>query len=152
MVDEILRGLRHPLAVEGDHDEFVDAQGSDEVGLGVERGEQLGCRVGRHDGARVRLEGQHRVGAADHLAVAEVHAVELAHGEIARTVGRIGEPGDLHQMVGRATRTAACLRIVDAGRCTPKRDSGRATGRFGGCRSCAARRRQAVVGGVRPAI
>ena len=32
------------------------------------------------------------VRAADHLAVAEVHAVELADGEVARAVLRIGEP------------------------------------------------------------
>ena len=47
----------------------------------LERGQELRRGVGRDDRARVRLEGQHGVGAADHLAVAEVHAVELADGD-----------------------------------------------------------------------
>src|ERR671915_180867 len=47
--------------------------------------------------ARVWLEGQHGVRPADHLAVAEVHAVELADGEITWTPGGVGEPDDVHQ-------------------------------------------------------
>ena len=54
--------------------------------------------------------------------------------------------------LGAGRRTLPGVRIVDAGRCTTKRHSGGATGRFGGCRSCAARRRHAVVGVVRSAI
>ena len=71
-------------AVERDHDQLVDAERGDQVGLLLERGQQLRRRLGRDHGARVRLEGQHAVGAADDLAVAGVHAVELAHREPAR--------------------------------------------------------------------
>ena len=46
----------------------------------------FGAESGADHRARVRLEGEHGVGAADDLAVAEVHAVELAHREIARTL------------------------------------------------------------------
>ena len=63
----------------------------------VERGDQLRRLVGRDDGARVRLEGEHGVRAAHHLAVTEVHAVELAHRHVARARLGIGEPGDVHQ-------------------------------------------------------
>jgi hypothetical protein len=55
-------------------------------------------------------------------------------------------------MVGSAVPAAAWSWIVDAGRCAAKRHSGRATGRFGACRSCAARHAQAVVGVVESAI
>ena len=58
----------------------------------------FGAVVGRDDRARVRLEGQHGVGAAHHLAVAEVHAVELAHGDLGgvrRGSCGVGEPGDV---------------------------------------------------------
>ena len=59
----------------------------DQVGLLLERGQQLRRRLGRDDRARVRLERQHGVGAADHLAVAEVHAVELADRQRGAAVG-----------------------------------------------------------------
>ena len=54
----------------------------------VERRDQLRRGVGRDDRARVRLERQHRVGAAHDLAVAEVHAVELADRDVARPRAR----------------------------------------------------------------
>ena len=41
----------------------------------------FGADPGATTDARVRLEGEHGVGAAHHLAVAEVHAVELAYGD-----------------------------------------------------------------------
>ena len=87
----------------------------------------FGADVGRDDRARVRLEGQHGVGAADHLAVADVHAVELAHGEVARRGARVGEPGDVHLAaeaydgLERAVRRAA--RRGRSGR--PRRAAGR---------------------------
>ena len=56
----------------------------------------FGAASGAIDRARVRLEGEHRVGAVDHLAVAEVHAVELADRDVAGAALGIGEPGDLH--------------------------------------------------------
>ena len=71
-------------------------EAGDQVGLLLERGEQLGRGLRRHDRARVRLEGQHAVGAGDHGAVADVHAVELAHGEPALARRRIGQPDGLH--------------------------------------------------------
>ena len=64
--------------VERDHDELVDAERGDQLGLGVEAGQQLRRRLGPDDLQRVRLEREHRVAAADHLAVAEVDAVEFA--------------------------------------------------------------------------
>ena len=57
----------------------------------------FGADCGRDHGARVRLEGEHAVGAGDHLAVADVHAVELAHREAALPGRRIREPDDVHQ-------------------------------------------------------
>ncbi len=65
------------------------------VGLRGERGQELGRRVRSDDRARVRLEGEHGVGAADDLAVAEVDTVELADREIARPPFGVGEPGDV---------------------------------------------------------
>ena len=80
------------LAVERDHDQLLHAERRDQVGLLLERGQQLRRGLRRDDRARVRFEGEHAVGAADHRAMADVHAVELAHGEPALTGGRIGEP------------------------------------------------------------
>ena len=97
VVDEVLRRAARERAVERDHDELAHAQPGDQVGLRVQRRDQLRRRVGRHDRARVRLERQHGVGAADHLAVAQVHAVELADRDVARPGFDVGEPCDLHQ-------------------------------------------------------
>ena len=88
VVDELLRPLGGERAVERDHHELAHAEAGDQVGLDVERGQQLRRGVGRDDLARVRLEGQHGVGAGDHLAVAEVHAVELADRDVARAASR----------------------------------------------------------------
>ena len=85
----------------------------DQVGLLLERGQQLGRGLRRDDGARVRLEGQHAVGAADHRAVADVHAVELAHREPAlRAAARRGarsvfiSRGSLRRASGSRRRVA----------------------------------------------
>jgi hypothetical protein len=94
-LDELLGRLARERAVERDHDELAHAEAADQVGLDVQGREELGRGVGRDDGARVRLEGEHGVGAADDLAVADVDAVELADGEVARARPRVGEPGDL---------------------------------------------------------
>ena len=88
VVDELLRPLGGERAVERDHHQLAHAEAGDQVGLDVERGQQLRRGVGRDDLARVRLEGEHGVGAADHLAVAEVDAVELADRDVARRGAR----------------------------------------------------------------
>ena len=49
VVDELLRRLGGELAVERDHDELAHPEPGDEVGLDVERGQQLGRGVGRDD-------------------------------------------------------------------------------------------------------
>ena len=104
-------------AVERDHDELARRRApAIRSALAVERGQQLRRGVGRDHRARVRLEGQHGVGAADHLAVAEVHAVELAHRELARPVLRVGEPGDVHQPRKPTTGLACRPRAARRGR------------------------------------
>jgi hypothetical protein len=84
---ELLRLPGGELAVERDHDELVHAEAGDQVALDRERVEQLGGRLGVDHRERVRVEGEHRVAAADHLAVAEVHAVERADRDAAGAAG-----------------------------------------------------------------
>jgi hypothetical protein len=55
-------------------------------------------------------------------------------------------------MIESAVAVIGWIRTVDAGRCTPKRHSGSATGRFGGCRTGAAGRFQPVAGVVESII
>ena len=74
-----------------------DPELRDQLGLGVEARQQLRRRLGPDHRERVRLERQHRVAARDHLAVAEVDAVELADRDPARPGSRVGEPGHLHR-------------------------------------------------------
>ena len=50
----------------------------DQLRLGLEARQQLRRRLRPDHAQRVRLEREHRVAAADHLAVAQVDAVELA--------------------------------------------------------------------------
>jgi hypothetical protein len=97
VVDEALGGLARERAVERDDDELAHAEPRDEVDLRGERRDQLRRVCGRDDRARVRLEREHGVGAAHHLAVPDVHAVELADRDMARSELGIGEPGDVHQ-------------------------------------------------------
>ena len=56
----------------------VDAEALDHVALDRERHDQLRRRLGVDDRERVRLEREHGVGPVDHLAVADVDAVEAA--------------------------------------------------------------------------
>ena len=98
VVDELLRRLRRRTRGRtGSRPARATPSPAIRSALIVERGEQLRRGLGRDDRARVRLEGEHGVGAADHLAVAEVHAVELADRDLARPALDVGEPGDLHQ-------------------------------------------------------
>jgi hypothetical protein len=80
--------------------------------------------------------------------VAEVHAVELADGDVARAAFGIGEPGDLHEMVDSAAAVPGCAWPVDAGRCTAGGDSGSATDPFRRVPSSAAGRVQTGAAGV----
>ena len=88
LLDEVLVVLLAERAVERDHDQLLDPEPGDQVALEVERLQQLGQRVRGDHRQRVRVEGEHRVHAADHLAVAEVDAVERADGDLARAVER----------------------------------------------------------------
>ena len=106
------RALRE-LGVEGDHDQLLHAERGDQLGLALERRQQL-RRVLRGDHRdRVRVEREHAVGAGDHLAVAEVHAVEGADRDAAPARALdVGQAGDLHG------RTAYCGR-ARAARASP---------------------------------
>ena len=117
VVDELLRRARGEPLVERDHHELLHADALDQLGLAVEGRQQRRRGVRRDDGRRVRVEGQHGVGAADHLAVAQVHAVERADGDAPRARLRVGEPGDLHpaEPYGRLD-AAALARLGDADR------------------------------------
>ena len=126
VVDELLRGLRHPLAVERDHDQLVDPEAGDQVGLLLERREQLGRGLRRHDRARVRLERQDAVGAGDHGAVADVHAVELAHREPAFPRRRVRQPDRLHRRGSLRWASGSRLRAARRARSgRPRRAAGR---------------------------
>ena len=81
--------------VEGDHDELGDPEALDHVALDLERHDQLRRRLGVDHAQRVRLEGEHGVGALDHLAVADVDAVEGADRDLARARLGVGQRGDL---------------------------------------------------------
>ena len=92
------------LAVERDHHQLVHPQPGDQVALDRERVEQLGRGLRVDHRQRVRVEGEHRVAAADDLAVAEVHAVEGADGHAARRrIRRAG--GQVREAVTFTRRT-----------------------------------------------
>jgi len=78
-VDERLGALRGEGLVERDDHELADTEAGHKLGLGLQAGEQPGLGLRPGDGQRVRFEGEHRVVARDHLTVAEVDTVELAH-------------------------------------------------------------------------
>ncbi len=63
----------------------------------VEAHDQLRRGLGVDDLHRVRLEGEDGVGALDHLAMADVNAVEGADRDLARPRLRVGELGHLHR-------------------------------------------------------
>ncbi len=88
--------LRREALVERDQDELLDAELGDQLGLDVEAGEELRRRLGPHDPQRMGLEREHRVVAVDHLAVAEVDAVELADRDPPGPRLGVLEGGDAH--------------------------------------------------------
>ena len=87
-VDEFLRRQRRQLAIETQHDGVLDAGSLDERELFLKRRDGLRAVRGIQDAARVRFEGDqcrlrliHLGGGdnmAEHVDVAEVHAVEAA--------------------------------------------------------------------------
>src|SRR3954469_2747646 len=78
VVEEVLRAALAELAVERDDDDLLHAQSGHQLGLAVERGQQLRSGGRLDDRDRVRLERQHGVAAVDDPPVAEVDAVERA--------------------------------------------------------------------------
>ncbi len=97
LVDEVLRALMREALVERDQYELLHSELLDQLGLRLQAGEQLRRRLGADDLQRVRLEGQHRVAAADHLAMAAVNAIELAHRDPARPRLGLVELAHLHR-------------------------------------------------------
>ena len=96
LVDELGGGLGGALAVEGHDHDLLDAEIARQPRLALERGQQArrARRVQDRDG--MGLEGHDRVRAGDHLAVADVDAVERADGHAARAglgVGQADDPG-----------------------------------------------------------
>jgi len=90
LIDELLRALLGEAPIERDHDQLLDAQPRDQLLLDLEAREQLGSRLRADHLQRMGLEGQHRVAAADHFAVAEVDSVELSDGDAPRPGFEIG--------------------------------------------------------------
>ena len=90
IVDERVRRLGRELGIERDHHELLDAEPGDDVLLDRQRCDQLRRGIRRDHGTRVRLEGEDRVGVADNRTVAEMHAVELADGDVAWARLRVG--------------------------------------------------------------
>ena len=87
--------IARELVVEGDDHQLLDAEPLDHVALDLERHDQLRRRLGVDDAERVRLEGQHRVGALDDLAVPDVDAVERADRDLAWPADGLGQRRDL---------------------------------------------------------
>ena len=105
LVDELGRRALGEAGVERDHDQLLHAQRGDQLGLAIQRGQQLGRVLGGDHRHRVRVEREHAVGSIDHLAVAEVHPVEGAHGHVALVRAlHVRQAGDPHG------RTAYCGR------------------------------------------
>jgi hypothetical protein len=99
VLDEALGAAGGELAVERDHDQLLDSEPRDQVALDGQRRDQLGQRLGMENGQGMRFERQDGVAALDHLAMAEMNAVEGADRDLARAAlsGRqVGEPGQLH--------------------------------------------------------
>ena len=91
VLQEILGVEPGERRVESQHEHAVEAEFAQPVRLGVARGEpEDGGNAGEEIG-RMRLEGEHgagppellrqRPGAADHRAVAAMHAIEIADGD-----------------------------------------------------------------------
>ena len=82
VVDEALRAAPGEVRVERDDDELLDAElARSSSALRSSVVSRRGAPPGATTAARVRLEGDDGVGAADDLAVAEVDAVEGADGD-----------------------------------------------------------------------
>src|SRR3954447_10091376 len=96
VVDEALRAAPGELAVEGDDDQLLHPELLNELDLALERGQQARRASRGHHRRGMRLEGDHGVGVADDLAVAEMDPVEGAHRDAARARLDVGEMGDLH--------------------------------------------------------
>src|SRR6185312_15771698 len=95
VLDELLRGPVRELLVEVDDDQLPDAEAVDHVALHLEGVDQLRRRLWIQDLERVRLEGQHGVGARYHRPVAEVDAVEGADRDVAGARLYLLQRGDL---------------------------------------------------------
>ena len=80
------RAARGELCVEGDHDQLLDSQRGDQLGLSLRRRQKPGGVLRSHDGDGVRVEAQHGVRARDHGAVSEVHADERPDSDAARVL------------------------------------------------------------------
>ena len=91
VLDEVLGGTGGELLVEGDHDQLAHAEPLDHVALDREGHDQLRQRRRVEDLERVRVEGEHRVGALDHRLVAAVDAVEGADRDVARARLGVGQ-------------------------------------------------------------
>ena len=96
-IDEIRSSAMREGLVERDDHQFLHAQLCDQFNLHVETREQLRCAVGLHDRGWMGLEGEHRVIARDHLAVAEVDSIELAHRNATGPRLDIAERCDAHR-------------------------------------------------------
>ena len=96
LIDELLRALRREPLVERDHHQLADTELLDLGDLGIEAHQQLRRRLGPDHGERMRVEREHGVVARDHLAMAEMDAVELAHRQAAGLGLGVGEHRDLH--------------------------------------------------------
>jgi hypothetical protein len=97
VLDELVGPLLGDALVEADHNQLLHAEPADQLDLGLEPGQQFRCRLRPDHAERVGLEGQHRVVAGDHLAVTEMDAVELPHGDPARTGLGLAELGHAHR-------------------------------------------------------
>src|ERR1700722_7072334 len=103
VVDELTRAALGEVCVESDHDQLLYAKCLHQLGLHLQRGEQLGRVLGRHDRRRVWVKREHAVRATYHLAVAEMDAIEGAHSHAPLPWLHVGQPSDLH---GRSLRHA----------------------------------------------
>jgi hypothetical protein len=97
LIDELLGRLLGEALIERDHHELADSEPGDQLGLDLEAGQELGSGLWPDHAERMRLEREDRVAAPDHLAVAEMDAVELADRDLARSGRDVGEHRHLHR-------------------------------------------------------
>jgi hypothetical protein len=89
VLHEVLGAAPGELLVERDHHELVHAEPGDQVALHREGADQLRRGLRMDHRQRVRVEGEHGVGAADHLAMAAVYTVERPDRDAARPRARL---------------------------------------------------------------